>query len=146
MKKEESYWCSVAEKHGCTKLAGLLYAPWIHAERVLESEESFDNVFYLVTLDHQLAPILYVYYQHYTPQTSTVPIMAVISAGKIHFHFSIHPRNDLWDHKQWSKGFAEAELPAEYSSDELRLMKGSIWKVLPQINRILNQAGCHSLL
>ena len=99
MKKEESYWCSEAEKHGCTLLAGLLYAPWIHAECVLETKESFDNVFFLVTLDNLLEPILYVYYQHYTPQKSTVPIMAVISTGKIRFHFSIHPCNDLWDNK-----------------------------------------------
>ena len=146
MKKEESYWCSVAEKHGCTLLAGLLYAPWIHAECVLESKESFDNVFFLVTLDNQLEPILYVYYQHYTAQKSTVPIMAVISTGKIHFHLSIHPCNDLWDNKQWSEGFEEAELPDQCISYELRLMKCSILKVLPQINRILNQVGCHSLI
>lgn len=142
MKKEEAKWCSVAEKHGCSLLAGLLYAPWIHAECVFDAKESLDNVFYLLTLDNQLAPSLYVYYQHYTPQKSTMPIMAVISTEKIRFHFSIHPCNDLWDKEQWSAGFEEAELPAQYISDELRLMKCSIRKVLPQINSILDRAGC----
>lgn len=146
MKKEESYWCSVAEKHRRTLLAGLLYAPWIHAECILESKESLDNVFFLLTLDNRLEPTLYVYYQHYTPQKSAVPIMAVISTEKMHFHFSIHPCNDLWDDKQWSKGFEEVELPTQYISDELLRMKRSILNVLPQINRILKQVECHTLI
>lgn len=145
LKKEESYWCSVAEKHGYPLLAGLLYAPWVHGECVLETKERFDNIFYLLALNRQLAPTLFVYYQHYTPQKSTVPIMAVISGKKVRFHFSIHPCKDLWDNKQWSKGFEETQLPAQYISDELLLMKCSVSKVLPQINNILNQAGCHIL-
>lgn len=146
MKKEESYWCSVAEKHRRTLLAGLLYAPWIHTECILESKESLDNVFFLLTLDNRLEPTLYVYYQHYTPQKSTMPIMSVISTEKMCFHFSIHPCNDLWDDKQWSKGFEEVELPTQYISDELLLMKRSILKVLPQINRILKHVECHTLI
>lgn len=145
MNQEEANWCSVAEKHGRTLLAGLLYAPWIHADCVLESKERLDHVFFLLTLGNRPEPLLYVYYQHYTSQEGTLPIMAVISTEKISFHFSVHPHNDLWDHKQWSEAFEEKELSAQYLSEELRLMKRSIWKLLPRINGILNQVGCHIL-
>ena len=40
MTEEEAYWSSVAEKQGKPSAAGLLYAPWVHAERVFETEEA----------------------------------------------------------------------------------------------------------
>lgn len=145
MMKEEAYWRAVAEKHGRPLLAGLLYAPWVHAEPVFESDELYDDVFYLLTLDERLEPKLFVYYRRYTPRESALPIMAEISAGGTLYRFSVRPRKELWDNEQWSECFPEAVLPDRFITDELRSLKGSISKVLPHINGILDRAGCGRL-
>ena len=146
MKREENHWCAVAEKHNKNLLAGLLYAPWIHAECVFESREKLDNMFFLLAFDRDLEPTLYVYYQRYTEEKSFLPIMATIAESKTLYHFSIHPCDELWDHEQWSEGFTESEIPEEFISQELQLLKGAASKVIGRINEILCRAGCHSLI
>lgn len=146
MKKEEHYWCSIAEKHNSDLLAGLLYAPWIHDECVFESKDRLDNVFFLIFFDNKLVPTLYVYYQHYTKHKGFLPIMATIAESKTLYHFSIHPHGELWDNAQWSEGFTEPEIPKEYISEELESLKAAISKTISQINDILYQAGCQSLI
>lgn len=75
-----------------------------------------------------------------------LPIMASVSEGKTRFHFSIHPRRELWDNEQWSEGFDEADIPKEFQTEQLRLLKASVTKVLPRIEEILGEAGCRGLL
>lgn len=145
MTEEEAYWSSVAEKHGKPSAAGLLYAPWVHAERVFETEEALGEVFYLLSLGESLEPVLYVYYLRYTPLESASPIMAKVCCGKTLYHFSVHPRGELWDDAQWSPGYEEAELPAEFVTDELSAMRDSMRKVLPRIESILDRAGCAAM-
>lgn len=53
MKKEESYWVSVANKYDNELLAGLLYAPWIHEEIIKQSDSVLESVFFLLILDEQ---------------------------------------------------------------------------------------------
>lgn len=146
MKKEEQYWCSLAEKYGNDRIGGLLYAPWIHAETVYETSSVFDNIFYLLSINEQCEPILYVYYQHYTEKESALPIMAVISGEKMLFHFSVNQCSDLWDDEQWSRGFEEMEIPAEHITQKLERLKCSIEKVVKQINGILLQSGCGTIM
>ena len=146
MKKEENYWCSVAKKHNKGLLAGLLYAPWIHAERVFESQVRLDEVFFLIFFDGELVPTLYVYYQRYTEQECLLPIMAAISKSKTLYHFSVHPHDGLWDDAQWSEGFTEVEIPKEYISGELRTLKAVVSKTTGKINNILCQAGLPGLI
>ena len=145
MKKEEQYWCSVADQHHLTMCAGLLYAPWIHAECVFDTEARMDDIFFLLSLGRELEPTLYVYYQQYTKQGGFLPIMAVVSKEKTLYHFSVHPRDGLWDDAQWSKGFPESEIPQEYMTGELRLLKNTVSKRIDRINDILCGAGCHCL-
>lgn len=141
MTEEEAYWRSFAAERGRPMLAGLLYAPWMHAERVFETGGLFCDVFYLLTLDEKLEPEMCVYYRRYTKAESALPVMAKVSCGKTIFHFSIYPRSELWDDGQWSPGFEEADIPVEHASDELRSMKASMRRVLPRIGRILSEAG-----
>ena len=146
MKNEERYWTSVAEKHHLSMAAGLLYAPWLHVEHVFQSESRLDDVFYLLSLGRALEPTLYVYYQKYTEQSGFLPVMAAITKEKTYYHFSIHPRDGLWDDAQWSAGFAESEIPEEYRSEELELLKQTMLVRIGRINEILLQAGCSGLL
>lgn len=146
MKKEEHHWCALAEKHNMNLLAGLLYAPWIHAECVFESRARLDSVFFLLLFDRELEPVLNVYYQQYTKHNSFLPLMATISKSKTLYHFSIHPSDELWDNAQWSESFTESEIPREYISKELQSLKEVVSKTKGKINDILCQAGCHSLI
>ena len=146
MKKEEQYWCSVADQHHLTMSAGLLYAPWIHAECVFDTEARTDDVFFLLSLDRTFEPTLYVYYQQYTKQGGFLPIMAAISKEKTLYYFSVHPRDGLWDDAQWSKGFSEQEIPQEYMTAELQLLKSTVLKRIERINDILHGAGLQGLI
>lgn len=146
MKQEEQYWRCVADKHNMSSLAGLMYAPWIHAESVCESEDMLDDVFFLLLLNGEMEPTLYAYYRRYTAQKGFLPVMAAISATDTLYHFSVHPCEELWDNGQWSEGFSEAEIPAEYISEELKSLKTAVTKRLSRINEILHQAGCRSLV
>lgn len=145
MRAEEAYWSAAADRYGRPLLAGLMYAPWLHAECVLETPEVYDDVFCLITLDDRLSPALNVYYRHYTPYEGTIPVMAKISDGMVRYRFSAHSRKDLWDERQWSEGFDEDEVPGEYDTPELRLLKDSATKEMPEISRILLEAGCPGL-
>ena len=145
IKAEENHWCSVAEKHHRQLLSGLLYAPWIHAEHVLETEERLDSVFYLLAFNRELEPALYVYYREYTRHNGFLPVMAAISESKTVYHFSVHPHDGLWDSEQWSRGYLEDEIPKEYLQDELRLLKGYVSERMGKINEILCRAGCRGL-
>lgn len=143
MQREEACWRSAAEAQGRPLLAGLWYAPWVHAERVFETDARYDEVFYLLAANDPQQPILYVYYRRCTPQESALPLMAKITDGKTLWHVSIHPRRDLWDDGQWSEGFAD--LTQTHRTDEWRRMRDSLEKVLPRIDRILETAGCRSV-
>lgn len=100
MKKEESYWQSVANEHHMDLLAGLLYAPWIHDERIFESDDRLDTAFFLLSFGKKLVLTLYVYYQHYTEQTSSLRVMATITRSETLFYFSVCPHDELWDDTQ----------------------------------------------
>lgn len=142
MKKEEDLWRTIAKDRNRESVSGLLYAPWIHAQPVLETDAVHDKLFYLLSLSPALIPTLYVYYQHYTAQNRGMPVMAVITPSSTLYHFSIHPCRDLWDDAQWSQGFKEANLPSAFCENELRVLKASVLSVIDRINVILDQAQC----
>lgn len=145
MKKEESYWQSVANEHHMDLLAGLLYAPWIHDERIFESDDRLDTAFFLLSFGKKLVLTLYVYYQHYTEQTSSLRVMATITRSETLFYFSVYPHDELWDDTQWSGGYEETNIPWEYDLKELQSLKLSISKNYGRINAILSQVGCDHL-
>ncbi|MBQ3552062.1 MAG: transglutaminase domain-containing protein [Clostridia bacterium] len=146
MKEEEAYWKLVAKKHNNDLLAGLLYAPWIYSECVKNSSERFDNVFFLLSFNSQVHPTLYAYYQKYTEKESHIPIMAIVSKSETSFYFSIYAHNGLWDNAQWGQPYGENDIPDKYLSEELQRLKLLITKVKNQVNLILEQIGCCSLM
>ncbi|MBQ8834783.1 MAG: transglutaminase domain-containing protein [Oscillospiraceae bacterium] len=123
---DQAYWTEQAWKRGKAPMAGLWYAPWIHSETVKQSEDCLDNVFFLLSVNDPSAPVLYAYYQHYTQKTGRNLILACTSGQEIRFHFSQYSDLDIWDDKQWSNGYLAKDIPIEYSSVELDILKNVI--------------------
>ena len=146
MKEEEAYWKFVAQKYNNDLLAGLLYAPWLHSECINDSHDRLDNIFFLLSINNQVEPTLYAYYQHYTKQESCIPIMAQISKSSTAFYFSIHAHSGVWDDAQWSRVFGGNDIPDEYLSAELQRFQSLITKVKSQVNLILSQIDCCCLM
>ena len=136
MKKEESYWTNVAKKFGNELLAGLLYAPWIHEEIVKQSDTTLESVFFLLLLDEQKNTTIYAYYQVYTRESGTIPVMCIISNGTQKYCFSCKKPANIWDNEQWSKEYLEEDIPDRFHSEAFCELKKCVAKVLPDISRI----------
>ncbi len=145
MTAEEEYWQSVADRHNRPAAAGLLYAPWLHSQPIADSPDCLEDAFFLLILDQQLEPTLYVYHERHTREESTLPVMAAVSRAGTFWQFSIHPRSTLWDDAQWSQPYAGDEIPPEHRTDAQQ----SLQKLLPsfkhQVNAILRSAGLSAL-
>lgn len=140
MKAEEAFWTQRAQAQGKPFAAGLLYAPWLHAARVRETDAVYEDVFFLLMLDRDLEPSLYAYCRHYTADAGFLPAMASLSGGRMRLCLSREPHEDLWDARQWR------EVPAEADSAELATLKRTFPQILETAEDILRQAGCRGLM
>lgn len=138
MKKEESYWMSVANKYGNELLAGLLYAPWIHEEIIKQSDSVLESVFFLLILDEQKNKTIYAYYKKYTKESGTIPIMCIISNGTQKYCFSCKTSTNIWDNEQWSEEYLESDIPSKFNTDTLYELKNCISKFLLDIDKVLS--------
>ncbi|MFT4452002.1 transglutaminase domain-containing protein [Parvimonas sp. G1425] len=138
MKKEESYWMSVANKYGNELLAGLLYAPWIHEEIIKQSDSVLESVFFLLILDEQKNKTIYAYYKKYTKESGTIPVMCIISNGTQKYRFSCKTSTNIWDNEQWSEEYLESDIPRKFNTDTLYEFKNCISNVLLDINKVLS--------
>ena len=139
MKEQEQYWISIAEQFRNEKIAGLLYAPWIHEEIVQKTEDVLDSVFFLLIIRIDTNPILYAYYKRYTKKCGVLLCMASISNQRQVFQFSIHRTKSLWDDGQWSEEYLEDNIPSDFRSKELEILKTCINKIEPKIQEILKK-------
>ena len=137
MKKEENYWTTVAKNCGMEEKAGLWYAPWIHEEIVEESEELLDRVFFLLIMDGDAKPTLYVYYQHYTKEGGKMPCMMAIFDERISYQFSVNKPKGFWDNEQWGVAYSFEEVPKAFRTIELDRMMECVEKVQLRIDAIL---------
>lgn len=140
MKSEEAYWLALAQKHKKEKLAGLYYAPWIHEQCVQETETLRDSVFYLLILEADLTPVLYIYYQRYTEDTGHLPMMAVVREGETSFRFSIHPCEQLWDEAQWGDAYTCETIPETCKTQEYTHFLAAMEQTVPLVWKIVEQA------
>ncbi len=60
-KQEERYWANLALKWEEEKYAGLLYAPWIHEEVVINTDEVMETIFYLL-MAWMIGTFMYIIY------------------------------------------------------------------------------------
>lgn len=137
MKKEENYWIDVANQYGDELLAGVLYAPWIHEEIVKQSDSTLESVFFLLLLDKQKNTTLYAYYQCYTKEGGTMPVMSILSNGITKYCFSCKKPNSIWDNDQWSKEYPEEDIPSRYKIRELYELQKCVAKNLGDIKKIV---------
>ena len=137
MKKEEAYWISVAEKSGKVSAAGLWYAPWIHQEVVIETDDVLDSVFFLLIIGKNVKATLYVYYQHYTENGGIMPCMMTITGEEITYQFSVNEVKSIWDNKQWSEAYLWEEIPVEFQTEVLKQLCECVKNIKPRIDKIM---------
>lgn len=98
-KGEEEYWANLALEWGDKRYAGLLYAPWIHEEVVVNAYEVLETIFYLLTFNGRKNWNLYVYYLHYTPNEAISPMMAIINPTNFTIFISL--QLEKWREYLW---------------------------------------------
>ena len=145
IKAEEQYWSDYAQRLNHPMLAGFLYAPWLHMERVEETDDILEQIFFLISCSDPSAPTLYAYYHQDRRDSRKLPVLAEIDKNGIRFLFSVRESDDLWDMDQWSAPYEEAQIPANFSSKALDTLKGNIPVFMKQAEDIFRQAGVGSL-
>ena len=137
LKEEEKYWTNKAIEWKKESFAGLLYAPWIHEEIVLYTDNSLETVFFLLILNSVHEYNIFAYYLVYSDTDASNPIMCRASAEEIHFSFSVHHADNIWDENQWSEEYTQENIPRQFCSDRLSKMFEILASVVPQIQRIV---------
>ena len=137
MKKEESYWINTAKQYGNELYAGLLYAPWIHERTFKQSDTEIESIFYLLMLDEQRTTTLYAYYQKYSKENRSIPMMSIISKGKQKYCFSCKKANQIWDNEQWSKEYSEDNIPSELQTEAFYEFQKFLSEDLIEIGKIM---------
>lgn len=139
MKREEAHWSAVAQRFGDMRYAGILYAPWLHDELLLETQERLESAFFLAAVDGKKNIAIYAYNMVYTPLGGTIPTVCRIDRDGKAFRFSCRPPQELWDDDQWGEAFPEADVPASRKTDAFRRFSGCIDAVMPRISTILSE-------
>ena len=138
LKQDEQYWTDKATEWRQESFAGLLYAPWIHEEIVLNKEDSLETVFFLLILD---SPYVYhtdIYHLVFTETNASCPILCRAEKDVFRFRFSVNRADNLWDEKQWGEAYAKDSIPECYLSDRLSRMLEAIDRIVPLIRNIVD--------
>lgn len=138
LKQEEQYWTNKAIEWKKESFAGLLYAPWIHEEIVLCTDNSLETVFFLLMLNSINDYNILVYYLVYSEAEASSAIMCRVSTEGIFFRFSVNRADNIWDEKQLGEEFAKENIPECYCSDRLLKMIETLNRVVPLIQGIMN--------
>lgn len=90
MKNVECECIAKATKWGVPQYVGILYAPWVYDEIVLNTEKRIDSVFYLFILNTRENWTLYINYMTYTQLRGYSPFMVTLTPLKTTFQISIN--------------------------------------------------------
>ena len=136
-KQEERYWANLALKWGEEKYAGLLYAPWIHEEVVINTDEVMDTIFYLLSINGLDDWNLYVYYLHYTSERAVSPVMAIINPIKRVYRFSVFKVESIWDEEQWSDEYNLDNIPKKFQDERFIRLNINIETITNRVKQII---------
>lgn len=139
MKAEEIYCTEKALAWGNERYAGLLYAPWIHEEVILNEPDVLETVFFLLIYENPQEYSIYVNYFVYNVDYASTPVMCTISGDQVLFRFSIHHTENIWDEAQWSSEFLIHDVPCEYQGARLESTVQLISKMIPRIEKITRE-------
>lgn len=137
LKQEEEYWTNKAIEWNKESFSGLLYAPWIHEDIVVCTENSLETVFFLLILDSVSEYKIYVYYLVYSDNNAASVIMSRVNKDGTYYKFSVNCADNLWDEKQWGEEYTKAEIPECYQSERLASMVERIDSIVPSIHKIV---------
>ncbi len=137
-KQDEQYWTNKATEWNRESFAGLLYAPWLHEDITVCTDDSLEMVFFLLIMDSVTEYNLYIYYLVYTEKDASSLIMCRVAGDEKYYSFSVKPAENVWDEKQWGEEYSESDIPKRYYSDRLFNMFERINEVAPLINGIVN--------
>ena len=116
----------------------MLYAPWIHEDVVVCTDDSLETVFFLLILDSVTEYNLYVYYLVYTKDDASSAIMCRATASEQHYRFSVNAADNIWDEKQWGEEYTKPGIPECCHSDRLSTLFERIDRIAPSIHQIIN--------
>lgn len=136
-KKKENYWTELALKWGEEKYAGLLYAPWVHEETVINTDTNIETVFYLLVFNNIDDWNLYIYYLEYTPERSSSPIMSIINPENCTYRFSITEVESIWNEEQWSPEYTLEIIPENLKGEKFFRFNSNIERNLNKIMQII---------
>ena len=112
---------------------GLIYAPWIHDEILLQTEDRLDSAFYLMLMRGRRDWTLFVTYMSYTREKGRTPVMAMLSPTGDYYRLSVREPSSIWDGNQWGDMIKADALPPEMLSPELERLKANMEKNVPRI-------------
>lgn len=141
MKEEETFWIKRALTWGNKRYAGLLYAPWVHEEVIVNTVDELETVFFLLIFDEAKHYQLYINYLVYSRENTSTPIMCRVCDEKEYYCFSIKEAKHLWDDAQWSTECLQEGMPEERKTERFWKMKECIKNILPKIKNIVEEIG-----
>ena len=142
IKTEEKQWTDTAIEYGNKGCAGLLYAPWIHEQVVLEQDDLLETVFFMLFIHPDLTNSISVYYLVYTEDKCFASITADITNQQSVFRFSVYPSNGIWDDSQWSNAYESNSIPYELKTERLQRFTACMDLIIPQIEDIVAKMPC----
>lgn len=138
MKKEEAYWTQKAVQSGNEAYSGLFYAPWIHNDIVVNTEDTLECVFYLLVIESKENYQVYVNYLVYSEEKAFSPIMCRAEKDTLYFSFSEKTAQHIWDNGQWGNECLAEDVPEKHKTGYYEKIRKSIGVNLPHIKRILS--------
>jgi len=139
LKQDEKYWTDKAIEWNKESFAGLLYAPWIHEDVVVCTEDTLETVFFLLILDSVTEYNLYAYYLIYKKGDASSAILCRAANDEQYYRFSDNPAENIWDEEQWGEEYMKSSIPRGYCSDRLSIMFERIDQITPLVHKIVNQ-------
>lgn len=135
--QEQRYWMNKAAAWKRTSFAGLLYAPWMHEEIVLQTEQSLETVFFMLLLDDAQTYHIDVYYFVYTKETASCAVLCRLNKEDLLYRFSVNRADNLWDEKQWSEPYPKTCIPERFRTPRLSNMTEQMNRIVPAIRQII---------
>ena len=118
MKIKEDFFYNKALEFGNERLAGILYAPWICDEVILNTEDKLESLFYLIDYGKKFKWSLCISYIVYTNQRGYIPLMIKVNKNmEMTFQFSVKEPDSLWDANQWGSEYTFNEIPEIMKSE-----------------------------
>ena len=137
MRAEEIFCTEKAVAWGNERYAGLLYAPWIHEEVVVNKPDALETIFFLLIFENPQDFSIYVNYFVYASDHASTPVMCKMNGNQVLFRFSVYPAANIWDDAQWSREYLMDDIPCEHQDARLERTVQLITKMMPRIDKMV---------